>query len=159
MKTAISERLIDRTVKPTSRAPRTAAANGAIPSSMWRVVFSSTTTASSTTNPVAIVSAISVKLLTEKPARYMTPNVPMSDTGTATIGISVARPLRRKTNTTRITSTTAIASARPVSRSEARMVTVRSIATSRLIALGIDARRTGRSSCTRSTVSMMFALG
>ena len=136
MNTAISDRLIDSTVKPTSRAPRSAASQGVMPSSMWRVVFSSTTTASSTTKPVAIVSAISVKLLTEKPARYMTPKVPTSETGTATIGISVARPLRRKTNTTRITSTTAITSARPVSRSEARIVTVRSIATFTSIALG-----------------------
>ena len=36
---------------------------------MWRDVFSSTTIASSTTKPVAMVSAISVKLLTEKPAQ------------------------------------------------------------------------------------------
>ena len=36
---------------------------------MWRDVFSSTTIASSTTKPVAIVSAISVKLLIEKPAQ------------------------------------------------------------------------------------------
>ena len=130
-----------------------------MPSSMWRVVFSSTTTASSTTNPVAIVSAISVKLLIENPARYMAPNVPTSDTGTATIGTSVARPLRRKTNTTRITSTTAMTSARPVSRSDARIVTVRSIATPRSMSAGIDALNTGISAWTRSTVSMMFAFG
>ncbi len=48
------------------------------------------TMASSTTKPVAMVSAISVRLLIEKPARYITPKVPISDSGTATLGIRVA---------------------------------------------------------------------
>ena len=69
MNTAISDRLIDSTVKPTSRAPCSAASNGAMPSSMWREVFSSTTIASSTTKPVAIVSAISEKLLSREAAQ------------------------------------------------------------------------------------------
>ena len=34
----------------------------------------------------------------------MTPNVPMSETGTATLGMSVERTSRRKTKTTRMTS-------------------------------------------------------
>jgi hypothetical protein len=42
--------------------------------------------ASSTTNPVEIVNAMSERLSTLKPSRYMTPKVPMSDTGTATLG-------------------------------------------------------------------------
>ena len=53
-------------------------------------MFSIMTMASSTTKPVAMVSAISVRLLIEKPARYMTPNVPTSDSGTATLGMIVA---------------------------------------------------------------------
>ena len=53
-------------------------------------MFSIITIASSTTKPVAMVSAISVRLLIEKPARYMTPKVPTSDSGTATLGMSVA---------------------------------------------------------------------
>ncbi len=89
----------------------------------------------------------------------MTPNVTVSETGTATLGMSAARPLRRKRNTTSTTSATENASVRPASRSEARMVVVRSIITRRSIALGIDARSVGRSSVTRSTVSMMLALG
>ena len=36
MKTAISEMLIDTTVKPISLAPLSAAAMGAVPSSTWR---------------------------------------------------------------------------------------------------------------------------
>ena len=61
-KTAISERLMDSTVKPTSPAPRNAACIRVLPASMCRVTFSRTTIASSTTNPVEIVSAISDKL-------------------------------------------------------------------------------------------------
>ena len=63
MKTATSETLIEITVKETSRAPRRAASKGATPRSIWRETFSSMTTASSTTKPVAMVSAISERLL------------------------------------------------------------------------------------------------
>ena len=62
MKTATSETLIESTVNPISRAPRKAACTGVIPCSMNRVMFSSTTMASSTTKPVEIASAISDKL-------------------------------------------------------------------------------------------------
>ena len=40
----------------------------------------------------------------------MTANVPISDTGTATLGISVARQSRRNANTTQITSPIEISS-------------------------------------------------
>ena len=62
MKTATSDTLIDRTVKPTSRAPRSAAWVRDMPFSMWRAMFSSTTMASSTTKPVAMVRAMSDRL-------------------------------------------------------------------------------------------------
>ena len=115
--------------------------------------------ASSTTKPVAIVSAIRDRLLRLYPARYIAPKVAINDTGTATLGIRVARPLRKKRNTTSTTSDTEISSVRSTSRNEARMVVVRSIMTERSIALGIDARSDGRSAVTASTVSMMLAFG
>ena len=62
MKAAISDRLIDSTVKPISRAPFSAARRGDMPASTWRAMFSSTTMASSTTKPVAMVRAISDRL-------------------------------------------------------------------------------------------------
>ncbi len=62
MKTAISETLMEKTVKPISWAPFSAAAKGSMPSSRWRVMFSMTTMASSTTKPVEMVSAISDRL-------------------------------------------------------------------------------------------------
>ena len=95
--TATSETVMETTVKPMSRAPVSAAWTRGIPSSRCRVMFSSTTIASSTTNPVAIVSAISERLSSEKPSRYIAPNVPTIEIGTATAGISAARPLRRNT--------------------------------------------------------------
>ena len=54
-----------------------------------------TTIASSTTNPVAMVSAISVRLLIEKSRNTITAKVPTSESGTATAGIMVAGTLRR----------------------------------------------------------------
>ena len=62
MKTAMRERLIERTVKPISLAPRRDASSGDSPCSRWRVTFSTTTMASSTTKPVAIVNAMSERL-------------------------------------------------------------------------------------------------
>ena len=62
MKTATSDMLIEKTVKPISLAPFMAAAKGFIPASRWRVIFSITTIASSTTNPVEMVSAINDRL-------------------------------------------------------------------------------------------------
>src|SRR3546814_11755100 len=70
------------------------------PSSMWRAMFSIMTIASSTTKPVAMVSAIRVRFLTLNPARYMMPKVPTSDSGTTTLGIKVAVQLRKNTKVT-----------------------------------------------------------
>src|SRR5882762_7836145 len=69
----------------------------------------------------------------------MAPKVPRSEIGTATAGTAVARPLRRNRNTTRITSAIAIRSVVSTARSEARMVTVRSIATRMSMSAGIEA--------------------
>ena len=93
---------------------------------MRRAMFSSMTMASSTTKPVAMISAINDRLLRLKLHRYMTTKVPISDTGTATLGIRVARALRKNRNTTRITSATEIIRVNSASCSEARMFGLRS---------------------------------
>ncbi len=62
MKTAASEMVIETTVKLISREPVRAASNGFSPSSTCRTMFSSTTIASSTTNPTDSVRAISDRL-------------------------------------------------------------------------------------------------
>lgn len=59
--------------------------------------------ASSTTMPIESVIAKSVSVLSEKPKSQRPAIVPMSDTGTASIGMSVARQFCRKTKTTRST--------------------------------------------------------
>ena len=60
-------------------------------------MFSMTTMASSTTKPDEIVNAISDKLSRLKFSKYIAPKVPIKDTGTERLGISVARALRRNT--------------------------------------------------------------
>ena len=92
----------------TSRIASIAASWAPIFSSrIRRSTFSSTTIASSTTMPMASTMAKSVRVLIEKPKMYRPAKVPMMDTGTASIGISVARQDCRKTNTTSSTSTAA----------------------------------------------------
>jgi hypothetical protein len=59
MNTAASDSVIETMVKPISRAPSSAAVMRSWPASMWRTMFSSMTTASSTTNPTQRVSAMS----------------------------------------------------------------------------------------------------
>ena len=69
----------------------------------------------------------------------MAPHVPTSDTGTAMAGITVDHTFRRKTKITRITSTTVISSVICISSTDARIVTVRSMASTNSMAAGIDA--------------------
>src|SRR5277367_5182733 len=159
IKTAISEMLIDTTVKPICSEPLSAASNGDIPSSRWRVMFSMTTIASSTTNPVEMVRAIKERLSMLYPHKYITAQVPISETGTATAGMSVARPLRKKTKTTAMTRMTEIMSVRSTSSTEARMVVVRSRTMVKSIPSGIDALIDGIWARNRSTVAMMLAPG
>ncbi len=122
-------------------------------------MFSSTTIASSTTKPVATISAISDRLSIEKPSRYIAPKVPTIEIGTAMLGISVARQLRRNRNTTITTRPTAISSVCSVSRSDARIVFERSSTGLTWISAGRAAASCGSASRTRSMVSMMFAPG
>src|SRR5277367_160323 len=87
-----------------------ASRGGSLRLSMISVTASTTTIASSTTRPMASTNANSVRVLSENPSATNALKAPMSETGTATMGISVARQLSRKTNTTSSTSTTAISS-------------------------------------------------
>ena len=62
MNTATSDIVIDTIVKPTSLDPSSVACSRDLPISMWRVMFSSITIASSTTKPTHSVSAINDRL-------------------------------------------------------------------------------------------------
>ena len=92
-------------------------------------MFSMTTMASSTTNPVEMVSAISERLSRLYPHKYITPNVPTSESGTATLGMAVAHGFLRNAKTTSTTRMIEMTSVISTSRMEARMVGVRSIKT------------------------------
>src|SRR5262249_51546577 len=153
-KTAINDTLIDRTVKPTSRAPSSVASSRDFPASMWRGVFFSTTMAASTTHPGATVHPPTGENSRLYTRRYMTANVATSDTETATTGTSVARALRRKAKTTRITRATAMTSVISTSRSEARIVFERSTARVMSMAGDTEALSWGISDFTRSTIWM-----
>jgi hypothetical protein len=54
--------VMETMVKPSCRVPASAACIAVSPSSMRRMMFSMTITASSTTKPTAMISAISVRL-------------------------------------------------------------------------------------------------
>src|SRR5437868_14900712 len=68
-----------------------AASFGDKPSSIWRSTASTTTMASSTTSPMASTSPNKESVLMENPNSGKKTNVPMSETGTASMGIIVAR--------------------------------------------------------------------
>ena len=159
MKTAISDSVSDTTVKPISRAPFSAAWSGGSPSSIWRTTFSIITMASSTTNPVPIVRAISDRLSRLKPAAHMTAKVATMESGRATPAMIVARTVRRNSNTTRTTRPALSTSVNSTSWIEARIVSVESCTTLRVMPALSDLCSRGSSARTRSTVSTTLAPG
>ena len=81
---------------------------GGSPSSLIiRSTFSTTTIASSTSRPIASTMANMVSMLMEKPKNPSTAKVPRMTTGTAMVGMRVARMLPRNSHITRNTSTMA----------------------------------------------------
>ena len=122
-------------------------------------MFSTTTMASSTTKPTAMVSAISDRLSRLKCIRYIAANEPASASGTVTLGMSVAQKLRRNKRITSTTRQMVSSSVNSTSTTEARMVTVRSRMVSTLIAGGMRAVSCGSSALILSTVSMTLAPG
>ena len=99
-KTELNTRVIAMTGPVISSMALIVASRGAYPCAIQRSTFSTTTIASSTTIPIASTSPNSERLFSEKPINAMTANVPINDTGTSIIGMSVARQSWRKINTT-----------------------------------------------------------
>ena len=119
----------EMSVKPISFDPLNAACIRLSPASRCRAIFSNITIASSTTKPVAMVSAIKVRLLTEKPKKYISTKVPMIDSGTAILGIMVADKFLRKRKVTITTKQTAKTNSFCTSWIELRILSVRSVST------------------------------
>ena len=80
--------------------------------------------ASSTTKPIANTIANNVSVLIEKSRITNAANVPISDTGTASSGINVARQLCRKIKITNTTSSNASINVCATSSIEARIKSV-----------------------------------
>ncbi|MNW16485.1 hypothetical protein D3C71_2153440 [compost metagenome] len=77
------------------------------------------TIASSTTNPIAMLRAMSDRLSRLKPATYMSARVVINASGTVTLGIAVAQKLLRKTKMTMTTRPIVITRVVSTSRTEA----------------------------------------
>ncbi len=86
-----------------SRAPTSAACIRDIPSRMCRSTFSTTTIASSTTNPTESTIASSVSKLRVNPNDCIKNNAPISEIGIATTGTTTERNDPRKMKITTIT--------------------------------------------------------
>lgn len=95
----------------------------------------------------------------EKPAIYITPKVPTSDSGTATLGMSVALALRKNRKITITTSAMDSSNSNCVSSTDARIVVVRSEITCTSTEAGKDACSLGNSALTLSTVWITLAPG
>ncbi len=129
MNAATRDTLMEMTVKLIWRALAMAAVSGDSPRSMLRKVFSIITMASSTTKPTDTASAISDRLSMEKPASHIAAQVPDRDSGTVIPTATVGAARRRKTNTTSMTSTIVAPRVSCISRTLARIISVRSVRT------------------------------
>ena len=110
-KKAIGTNTADSTSAMPTSAPlicpialRVASRAGSPSSRITRSTFSTTTIASSTSRPIASTIANIVSVLMPKPKAASTAKVPSSTTGTASVGISVARKFCRNSSITRKTS-------------------------------------------------------
>ncbi len=119
--TAISDRDVATIGADTSRIASTVASFADMPFSIFCATASTTTMASSTTMPIASTSPSKDSVLMENPSSGNTAKVPMSDTGTASVGISVERTFCRKMKTTKMTSATAWNRVMTISRMPASM--------------------------------------
>ena len=115
MNTDASTSAMPTTGPDTSFIACSVASRGVIPSSMWCSTASTTTIASSTTRPIARTRPNSDSVLIENPSAGKNAKVPISETGTAIIGISVARQFCRNRKTTSVTRTIATRSVLTIS--------------------------------------------
>ena len=107
---------------PTSRTPASVAAAG-LPGSSWRCrnTLSVTTTALSTSMPIASIMPIIDMTLIVRSRKYIAASVTSSESGTARLTISVVGQCRRKRKSTSSASTAPISPASPTSARERRM--------------------------------------
>ena len=100
-KTANKTEEIANTENATSFTPSKEALNGSIPSSIFFVIFSITTIASSIKIPIARVRPIRVKRFKSYPKASIIANVPITEVGIAKADTIVAVTFRKKRKTIR----------------------------------------------------------
>jgi hypothetical protein len=159
VKTAIREMEIERMVKLISPAPASAASKGSIPASIFCQITSTMTIASSTTNPTAIESAIRERLSRLNPSGSITAAVASKAIGITTLGMTVARTLRRNRKITATTRAMVIRRVISTSCTEAWMVWVRSARIWIAMEGGMSAWSAGKALRIRCTVWSTFAPG
>src|ERR1700730_15443924 len=115
--------------------------------------------ASSTTKPTDNVKAMSDRLSSEYPSKYITANVPTIDMGSAMLGIAVADRFRKNRKITRITRTNARNKVNFTSSTDERIETERSYRVSMDTDGGITARKVGRKWGMESTPSTVLVRG
>ena len=136
----------------------TVAVCGSVPSSrITRSTFSTTTIASSTNRPIANTMANIVSMLIENPVAASMPKVPRSTTGTAIVGMIVARQFCRKRNITQTTRIMASISVFTTSCRAARTKGVVSNGTTHSIPSGKFTCISFKRAFTRSLVAMALA--
>src|SRR5690349_10234291 len=138
-------------------ATEAALCGSVIPSAMWRCTFSITTIASSTTSPVASVMPNSVSVLIENPSALTKMNVPTSETGIVTAGITVERQSCRNRKMTKITSRMASTSVLITSLIESATTSVVSNATLYFSPGGKFFERRSSSAMAARSTSIAFA--
>jgi hypothetical protein len=159
MNTAASDVVIVRIVKPISFDPFNDASSGFSPASMWRTMFSSITIASSTTKPIERISAIIERLLRLKCRICITVNVPRTEKGSASAGMSVADPLWRNRKMTPTTSSRVTSIVTWMSPNASRIVRERSWRGVRCADGGICDTKLGSSARTASVTSIVLLPG
>ena len=122
-------------------------------------MFSVTTIASSTTSPTASTTASMESTLMEKPARYITKKMPISEMGITNAGMSVTRQLRRKAKMISTTRMNAMMTVFCTSAMEALINLVLSNATSRITSSGRSFFIISMRLRTSSAISMWLAPG
>ena len=98
--TAMMVNEVATTASPISSAASMAARKPLLPMRMWRTMFSISTMASSTSTPATKDNDSSVIPLSVKPIHCIKAKVGMADKGMASAEMSVARQLRRNSQTT-----------------------------------------------------------
>ena len=141
----------------SSRIVPAAASAGERPSASRRTHDSVTQIALSTTDPITSTNPNSVSVFTDIPNASRNANVPTSETGIASAGISVARQLPRNSHVIPTTSRNVSTIVHAISRIEAATNVVESYATSHVIPSGISAASSPMRRFTASITSSELA--